>query len=65
MLRRIISVLLNRQALGSVEILKDFDYGAAVMESAPGEVKRLFESADVSIDELVGKVRSVTFLKPT
>lgn len=47
--------------LGSVEILKDADYGAAVMEAASGEVKRLFDSADVSIDDVVGKVRSVTF----
>lgn len=52
--------------LGSVEILKDVDYGTAVMDSAPGEVQHLFESSGVSREDVAGKVRSITFraMKP-
>lgn len=47
--------------LGSVAILKDVDYGAGVMEAAPDEARRLFEKSGVSSNDVVGKVRSVTF----
>lgn len=47
--------------LGSVEILKDIDYGASVMDAAPGEVQGLFDKAGVTRDDVIGKVRSVTF----
>jgi len=53
--------------LGSVEILKDVDYGAGVMEAVPDEAKRLFESSGASVGDVIGKVRSVTFraVKPS
>ena len=47
--------------LGSVAILKDVDYGAGIMEAAPDEAKRLFEKSGVSSNDIIGKVRSVTF----
>jgi len=53
--------------LGAVEILKDVDYGTAVMDAAPGEVKSLFDRSGVSREDVAGKVRSVTFraVKPS
>lgn len=47
--------------LGSIELLKDVDYGAAVMNAASGEVQRLFEKAGATSEDIIGKVRSVTF----
>jgi ubiquinone/menaquinone biosynthesis C-methylase UbiE len=53
--------------LSSVEILKDVDYGAAVMDAAPGEVKTLFDKSGASREDVAGKVRSITFraVKPS
>lgn len=47
--------------LQSIEILKDIDYGATVIETVPGEVKRLFDKSGVSSEDVIGKIRSVTF----
>jgi ubiquinone/menaquinone biosynthesis C-methylase UbiE len=47
--------------LGAIETLKDVDYGAAVMETVPGEVRGLFDKAGVAANDVIGKVRSVTF----
>jgi SAM-dependent methyltransferase len=47
--------------LGSVAILKDVDYGATIMEAAPDEAKRLIEKSGVSSNDVIGKVRSVTY----
>ena len=47
--------------LTSIGVLKDVDYGAGVMEIAPEEAKRLFDKSGVSSDDVIGKVRSVTF----
>lgn len=53
--------VIEAAGLGSVNVLKDVDYGAIVMETVPGEVRRLFEKSGVTLDDVVGKVRSVTF----
>jgi SAM-dependent methyltransferase len=53
--------LIRAAGLGSLELLKDSDYGAAIMSTAPGEAQRLFEQAGAAPEEIVGKVRSVTF----
>jgi SAM-dependent methyltransferase len=45
----------------AVEVLKDVDYGAAVASSAPDEVDGLLVRLGVRKEDVVGKVRSVTF----
>jgi SAM-dependent methyltransferase len=53
--------LIEAAGLGSIELLKDIDYGVTVMDTAPAEAQRLFDKAEASREEVVGKVRSVTF----
>jgi len=53
--------LIEAAGLGLIELLKDIDYGAVVMDTAPAEAQRLFERADASQEDIVGRVRSVTF----
>lgn len=53
--------VIEAAGLGSVAILKDVDYGATVMDVAPDEARRLFEQSGASSEDVVGKVRSVTF----
>jgi len=44
-----------------VEVLKDVDYGAAVAASAPDEIESLLGRLGIRREDVVGKVRSVTF----
>ena len=44
-----------------IEVLKDVDYVAAMAESAPEEAKALLDRNGVSLDEVIGRVRSVTY----
>jgi arsenite methyltransferase len=53
--------LLERAGLGKAEILRDVDYLATLCKSAPDEVARFKERTGVSPEDLLGKVRSVTF----
>jgi len=53
--------LIEAAGLGSIELLKDIDYGMTVMDTAPAEAQRLFERAGASQEDIVGRVRSVTF----
>jgi SAM-dependent methyltransferase len=52
--------------LEQVEVLRDVDYVAGLIESAPDEVRALEARTGVKREEVVGRVRSVTFraLKP-
>jgi arsenite methyltransferase len=58
--------LVGAAGLEKVEVLRDVDYLAALVESAPDEVGALEARTGVKRDEVLGRVRSVTFraLKP-
>lgn len=47
--------------LGAIEILKDLDYLGAFAKAAPEEAQALLARAGVRAEDVVGKVRSVTF----
>ncbi len=53
--------LVESAGLGSVEILKDIDQGAALEVVAPDQVQELLERTGARREELAGAVRSVTF----
>jgi arsenite methyltransferase len=53
--------MIKDAGLGDVEVLKDVDYGAVVIDHARGEAERLAAKAGVSVDSLRGSVRSLTF----
>ena len=53
--------LLESAGLGKAEILRDVDYLATLCKSAPDEIVRFKERTGVSPEDLLGKVRSVTF----
>jgi arsenite methyltransferase len=53
--------MMEAAGLGEVEILKDIDYGAVVIDHAPAEAARLAAKAGVEVDSLRGSVRSLTF----
>jgi arsenite methyltransferase len=53
--------LVESAGLGSVEVLKDIDQGAALEAVAPDQVQELLGRTGAKRDELVGAVRSVTF----
>jgi len=53
--------LVRAAGLGEIQVLRDIDFGAAVIETAPEEAQRLFDRAGTSRAEIVGKVRSLTF----
>ncbi len=53
--------MIKNAGLGDIEIVKDIDYGAVVIDHAPKEAERLAAKAGVSIESLRGSVRSVTF----
>jgi SAM-dependent methyltransferase len=53
--------ILKDAGLGDIEILKDIDYGAVVIDHARAEAERLAAKAGVSVESLRGSVRSVTF----
>ena len=52
---------LEAAGLRDVELLKDLDYLGAMVEAAPQEVRDLLARTGVAAEEVVGKVRSVTF----
>jgi arsenite methyltransferase len=52
---------LQAAGLGEVEILSDVDSLSQWAEAAPGEAKALAERTSVKPEEVMGKVRSVTF----
>jgi SAM-dependent methyltransferase len=53
--------LVSAAGLTRLEVLKDVDYVALLAESAPEETRRLVERTGVTLDEITGRVRSVTF----
>jgi SAM-dependent methyltransferase len=53
--------LVESAGLGSVEILKDVDQGAAMEAVAPDQVRDLLERTGAKREDLAGAVRSVTF----
>jgi arsenite methyltransferase len=58
--------LVGAAGLEKVEVLRDVDYVAGLIETAPDEVRALEARTGVKREEVVGRVRSVTFraLKP-
>jgi hypothetical protein len=52
---------LQAAGLGDVEILRDADSLSQWADSAPEEAKALAERTGVTPDEVLGKVRSVTY----
>src|SRR5262249_38737053 len=53
--------LVGAAGLGGVEVLRDVDYLATLMQSAPQEIALLEKRTGVSRDQVLGRVRSVTF----
>jgi arsenite methyltransferase len=53
--------LLEAAGLGTVEVLKDVDYLAAVAGTLPEEAQALLDRSGVKPEELQGKVRSITY----
>lgn len=53
--------MIEDAGLGEVEVIKDIDYGAVVIEHARPEAERLAAKAGVSLESLRGSVRSLTF----
>lgn len=53
--------MIEEAGLGEIEVLKDVDYGAVVIDHARPEAERLAAKAGVSVDSLRGSVRSLTF----
>lgn len=53
--------MIEAAGLGEIEVLKDVDYGAVVIDHARPEAERLAAKAGVSVDSLRGTVRSLTF----
>ena len=53
--------LVGAAGLTNVEVLRDVDYLATLVESAPDEVRALEARTGVKRDEILGRVRSVTF----
>jgi len=53
--------LVGAAGLEQVEVLRDVDYVAGLIESAPDEVRALEARTGVKREEVVGRVRSVTF----
>jgi hypothetical protein len=53
--------LVAAAGLERVEVLRDVDYLALLQQSAPDEVRRLEALTGVRREEVLGRVRSVTF----
>lgn len=53
--------MLKDAGLGDIEVLKDIDYGAVVIQHAPAEAARLAAKAGIELDSLKGSIRSLTF----
>ncbi len=53
--------MLKAAGLGEIEILKDIDYGAMVIDHARPEAERLAAKAGVGLESLRGTVRSLTY----
>ena len=53
--------MIREAGLAEIEVLKDIDYGAVVIDNARAEAERLAAKAGVTLDSLRGTVRSVTF----
>ncbi len=47
--------------LGEIEVLKDVDFAGSLAKAAPEEAQALLDHAGVKMEEVVGKVRSITF----
>jgi arsenite methyltransferase len=53
--------LVEAAGLGRVEVLRDDDHGAAMETAAPEEVRALLERTGARREDLVGRIRSITF----
>jgi SAM-dependent methyltransferase len=61
MLRQAYFAALEAAGLHDIEVLRDIDYLAAMLDAAPNEVRDLLARTGVSPDQLRGQVRSITF----
>jgi arsenite methyltransferase len=53
--------MLEAAGLGPVEVLKDIDYLAAIDQAAPEEVQAILDRTGIRREDVVGKVRSITY----
>ena len=53
--------MLTDAGLGDIELVKDIDYGAVVIDHAPAEAQRLATKAGIALEDLMGSIRSLTF----
>ncbi len=53
--------LVEAAGLGELQVLKDVDYTSASAAAAPGEMQALLERTGVRLEEIAGKVHSLTF----
>ncbi len=53
--------LVEAAGLGPVEVLKDVDYLAGLAKAAPEEAASILQRTGTRLEDVVGKVRSVTF----
>jgi SAM-dependent methyltransferase len=53
--------LVADSGLSRIEVLKDVDYLGALARSVPEEAKAIVERLGIRLEDVVGKVRSVTF----
>ena len=52
---------LEEAGLGSVEVLKDRDFLDAIGSTPPEDLRQMLDEAGVTLDDLRGKIRSVTY----
>jgi len=52
--------MLREAGLTNIEVVKDIDYGAVLIEHAPEEAARLAAKAGVQVDDFRGSIRSLT-----
>ena len=59
--RREYFAMLEAAGLGPAEVLKDVDYLAAIDRTAPEEVQAILDRTGIRREDVVGKVRSITY----
>jgi SAM-dependent methyltransferase len=60
--RRAYFRLLEEAGLSEVTILRDFDSLTSLIQAAPHEAQELLDRAGIKAEDLLGKVRAVTFV---
>ena len=53
--------LVRQAGLGNVEVIKEFDFSCLADDHLPDELAQLMSREEITLDDLRGKVLSVTF----